>query len=340
MVKGKEISQEERFAMVEMHKAGVSVGKIAKHFMRTKGGVSKLLKRVHARDSTKNRKGRGRKRKTTAREDRAMVGLISRNKAENAREIVQQSHFAGGSISPSTVQRRLAEAGFVARIKRKKPWLKPSHRAARLRWAREHKDWTEDQWAAVLWSDESRFKLFRSDGREWCWVRESLPAYMRPTKSTVKDRTGVMVWGCFSASGVGNLTTIKGIMDSSYYVDILEDNLIESMSDLFGTQPPIFQHDNDPKHKSAFTRRWLEERGIQVMWWPAQSPDLNPIEHLWAELELRVRRNHKPTTVETLWQAIQYEWINMPAEVTQKLVQSMPKRIEQVIASKGGATDY
>jgi hypothetical protein len=77
------------------------------------------------------------------------------------------------------------------------------------------------------------------------------------------------------------------------------------------------------------------------MIWPAQSPDLNPLEHLWGHLKRRlVEHKHPPTGMEELWRRIEEEWNKIPAEVCQKLIESMPRRIEAVIEAKGGYTKY
>ena len=153
----------------------------------------------------------------------------------------------GIDISPQTVRYRLGEAGFVARIKIKKPMLTEDHRVSRLGWAKSRLGWTEEDWGQVLWSDESKFKIYMSDGRQWVWRKQGSPLGKNDVTPTVKFGGGhVMVWGCISSAGVGNLCKIVGTMDGPYYVDILEDNLLESAADLFGENEFIFQQDNDP----------------------------------------------------------------------------------------------
>jgi transposase len=342
MVKQREYSHDERVAMQALHEEGVGVRRIAEKFKTTPGGVSKFLKKVKETNSIEYRVGRGRKRSTTPREDRALTRIVRTRQAETATEasvIAITDH--GITVSSQTIRRRLRESSLVARVKKKKPLLSAKHMAARLAWAKEHQHWTEAEWDRVVWSDESKFKLYRSDGRQWQWVPKNMPAHKRPTQGTVKFGGGsVMVWGCFSTAGVGNLTTIEGTMDANYYIDILADNLRESIDDLHGQNRVVFQQDNDPKHNANITKAFLANENVEVMSWPAQSPDLNPIEHLWDELERRVHKNRHFRTAEELWGSIQAEWMEMPVEVTRKLVRSMPKRIQEVIDNKGGSTSY
>ena len=80
---------------------------------------------------------------------------------------------------------------------------------------------------------------------------------------------------------------------------------------------------------------------MQVMTWPAQSPDLNPIEHLWIHLKRKLGEYEEPPRgINELWERIQVVWDGIPAEECQKLIESMPRKIEAVLRAKGGYTKY
>ena len=86
---------------------------------------------------------------------------------------------------------------------------------------------------------------------------------------------------------------------------------------------------------------WFDEVGVEELDWPAQNPDLNPIEHLWDELERKLRaRSSCPTSVPDLINALQNEWAPIPTETLQNLVESLPRRVEAVIAAKGEPTPH
>ena len=135
---------------------------------------------------------------------------------------------------------------------------------------------------------------------------------------------------------------LEGTMVKETYQGILEDELMQTI-DYYGMDPKkiIFQHDNDPKHKSKLVQNWLSEQEFDVLIWPAQSPDLNPIEHLWAWLKIRLNQYERaPSGMIELWERVQEEWNKFGVNECRRLIETMPSRVEAVLASKGMWTDY
>ena len=103
----------------------------------------------------------------------------------------------------------------------------------------------------------------------------------------------------------------------------------------------IFQQDNDPKHTSKKAKKWMEDNNITLLDWPAQSPDLSPIEHQWVHLKRQLDQYPTaPKGVWEIWERVVEEWNKIPSEVCQNLIESMPRRLEAVIKAKGGHTKY
>lgn len=148
-----------------------------------------------------------------------------------------------------------------------------------------------------------------------------------------------MVWACMAASGVGKLVFIEENMDKTIYLKILKENLIQSAENLGLISNFRFYQDNDPKHKSNVVPTWLIWNCPHLMEPPAQSPDLNVIENLWALLENNIRY-HQISSKAMLKHALINEWNKITAKTTQKLVDSMPNRLKAVVDEKGYHTKY
>ena len=158
------------------------------------------------------------------------------------------------------------------------------------------------------------------------------------TRLTVKHGSGsVMVWGCFTRRGVGKLCVLDRIMDRFYYRDILEQNLFPSIDHFKFGQESNFMHDNDRKHTSEIVKRWLKQKTIQTLPWPSFSPDLNPVENLWDELERRVKK-HQSKNLQELELHLTQEWNNIELSVLEKLVDSVASRSHECVKMKGYPT--
>jgi hypothetical protein len=152
----------------------------------------------------------------------------------------------------------------------------------------------------------------------------------------------LMMWGCMLWEGPGYGCKIDGRMDEDLYIKILDDELQESLNYYGKTQDDIiFQQDNDPKHTCKKAQKWFKDHEYNVLLWPAQSPDLNPIEHLWSHLKRKLAEYEEaPKGILELWERAEAEWNKIEPEVCQNLIESMPRRVEAVIKANGGYTKY
>ena len=228
-------------------------------------------------------------------------------------------------------------------VKKKRPFLSKKHRKERMDFALAHQDWTVEDWKKVVWSDETKINRFGSDGRKWVWKKAGEGLSDRLVQGTMKFGGGsLMMWGCMLWEGVGYACKIDGKMDGELYTKILEEDLQASLKD-FGKSAGdvIFQQDNDPKHTSKKAQTWFKDNGFKVLSWPAQSPDLNPIEHLWNHLKRRLAGYETaPSGMLELWERVEKDWYKIGAEVCQNLIESMPRRVAAVLKANGGYTKY
>ncbi|GFW98634.1 transposable element Tcb2 transposase [Trichonephila clavipes] len=142
-----------------------------------------------------------------------------------------------------------------------------------------------------------------------------------------------------AATKVGNLVIIDGIMNQDSYLNILKNNLSQSASKLGLDGAFTFQLDNDPKHTARVFWEWLLYNVRKQVKTPTQSPDLNPIEHLWDYLDRQIRKPEIKSKND-LKKALLAEWQKIPSSVTQNLVKSVPSRRRAVIKAKGYPTNY
>ncbi|GES94169.1 IS630 family transposase [Rhizophagus clarus] len=244
-------------------------------------------------------------------------------------------------VNANTIRRVLKRNGLHSRVKQKKPLLSKKHRKIRLTFAKKYQHWTVEDWKKVVWSDESKFQIFGSDGRSYCWKKPGKQLQSRHVKPTVKFGGGsIFVWGCFTHLGVGYLCRIVGGLNGELYRQILEEDFLQTL-EYYNLNPQtiIFQQDNDPKHTAKLTQKWFVNNNIEVLFWLPQSPDFNPIEHLWNNVDQQLRNlNIEIRNKEALWECIENIWNETSLELCTKLINTMPERISDVLKAKGGYT--
>lgn len=246
-----------------------------------------------------------------------------------------------GAVSASTVRRAVRALGFHSRTAAKKPFLSEKNVSKRLVWATARRGWTAE-WASVLFTDESSF-VVRDASSSRVWRRNGeryAPHRLRPTFKS--GRQTVMVWGGFSARGRTPLVRVEGSMNAAKYSGVLEDYVMHQICADYGTPDAAWlQEDLAPCHAAKASKEVKAQLGLRVLPWVGQSPDLNPIENAWAELERRLRKRRTvPKNKDELFGALCQEWDAIPHSFFKALVESMPRRVRDVIAVQGASTKY
>ncbi len=136
-----------------------------------------------------------------------------------------------------------------------------------------------------------------------------------------------------SSAGVGPLCFLKSTVNAAIYQEILEHFMLPSADKLYGDADFIFQQDLAPAHTAKGTKSWFNDHGVTVLDWPANSPDLNPIDNLWGIVK-RKMRDTRPNNADDLKATVKETWASIPPQQSHKLITSMPRRIEAVIKAK------
>jgi len=319
----------------------ISERKIAASLKIPKSTVHDIIFKYKKTKSIENIKGRGRKPLFNHRQRKSIIRKCVATPRLSAPKLAAEVKYEMGiSTSDQTIRNILHQSGLKSAYAKKKPFISKANQKKRLDFARRHINKDSEFWNSIIWSDESRFRVFGCDGRIKVWRKSGESLKMKNLNPTVKHGGGgIMVWGCMAYKGVGNLEIIDGIMNQFYYQNILTRNLKESAKKLGLGRRYTFQQDNDPKHKSKSTLEYLAKNKINVLDWPPQSPDLNPIEHLWDNIDRQLRTFHISNKIQ-LEGRIKEVWGRLHPDITKTLVNSMQRRLLAVISARGGPTTY
>jgi hypothetical protein len=315
-----------------------------------------FIQRTRNRQSIDNLPHPGRPRETTNRTNRYFVHLAESNTRVPLKEIKNKSNV---TVCEQTIRRRLHDFGIRKWRAVNRALLTQNHVIKRLEWAKQHRHWTRKDWEKVLWSDESAVKK-DSDARTiWVFRRQNKKEKYAPQNVRGKRKDNEvcqMVWGCFISDKLGPLVCIDEHVTQDIYIETLRQNLLPFIDilkdDGVGTNL-IFQQDNARPHTARKTKDWLaemaEEFGFTVIDWPPNSPDLNPIENLWSILKANLVQRYPdmkyipggPETVRSVLKSHLTEmWWEIEPETLNRLIDSMPHRVEAVLHAKGWYTKY
>lgn len=305
--------------------------------------VSRVVARYHETGGYQRRAVPGRPHATTPADNRFLLLQALRQRHITATQLQYElAATRNVRVSSETVRHILRQSGIRARVAVTAPRLTREHRVARLAFAREHMNWNINDWGNVLFTDESRFCLYTSDRRIPVYRRDGeryFQCNIRP--STNFGGGSIMLWGGIASRAHTDLVRLdRGSLNADRYIrDILEPHVVPYAP--FVGDNFLLMHDNARPHVARIVTDYLQEVNIRVLDWPACSPDLNPIEHVWDYLYRRVRAgNILAANLEELYQHLNAEWQNMDQVYLETLIRSMPERCQDVIRARGGNTRF
>ena len=263
---------------------------------------------------------------------------------KNPKDSIEEARIALQiDCSRPTINKALLERGFRAYRAPKKFYISPINISKRLDFANQFECMTLNYWKKVIFSDESSFALYNSNGRTLVRRLQDHKFHTKNVQMQGQSQT-LMVWGIISFNGIGPLVRVDRIeegeatLNGERYLTILKRYLLRNYTNLT-LQKMIFQQDNAPAHRYHKVQSYLEDKKIKKINWPPQSPDMNLIESVWNELKFRLRgkvyRNKNK-----LWNDLQREWKLISKEYIRNLYYSLPQRIVKLKHAKGKHTKY
>ena len=277
--------------------------------------------------------------------------LLVRHATENAEQRRKTREEIAQELGITVCRRSLIKAFekelYHRRKATEKPFLTDQHKADRVKWAWEHLDWTDDQWAGIGWSDD----MSAQAGPGEVWVTRRAEERFLPAccVARFKGYSSCMVWAMISRDMKGPLvvyekswcTNQKHSVDSKVYIEHILP-LIMAFRDAYtaytGKQLTLME-DNASIHTSKATKEAEEALGIPKIWWPANSPDLNPIENVWQILKYRLGKRF-PKTDSEVRQYLLEEWEKLSFSDYSKYIKSIRERCWAVIKAEGGHTKW
>jgi len=321
----------QRLTMRFMYEKGCTIQQIAKFF-----ASSWATAQLHAKNGDKKVSQRGKISQNAEKRVKARRELVRRLAAKktvrgclSARGIANYLNRQHGiHVHKSTVTRDLKLLGLVARVRPRVPTVSEKDYDKRLKACKILHNVDSAQ---IVFSDEKIFTANDFTNR-YCWTR---PGQAVPPRERKRWAPALMVWG---AVGVGFRLLVclgKGKVTARAYARrCLQGKLINYVQSM----GRIFQHDGAACHRAGSVTRYLARKGIKVLTpWPARSPDISPIETVWAILAPRVAA-HAPTTAAELRAAVFEEWEKMDVNMTDRCVLSFHRRVGKVIRNKGRYT--
>lgn len=278
----------------------------------------------------------GRPRKTTIDEDNRIVQLAQRDRFINSRNM-----GAEFGLSQATIRRRFKEGGLNHRIPAKKCALTGRHKTQRLEFASKY---LNHNFENVVFVDE---KVFCSSacGRLSLWRMGNTRYDERNV--LVNNRSGRITlgfWAWMSQAGPGEIVEVGGRLNGQQYKNILSDVLLPTTQVFYPNEKVSFVQDNSSVHNSNIVKTYLAntetKKSLHQIIFPPRSPDLNPIENLWA---IMIQRwdNTRARTTEALRRHVLETWDSLRGDVfCYNAVKSMRKRLYDVKTAEGGYTKY
>lgn len=334
------LSESERGRIIGMHEGHLTAADISQKLSISKSTVYKVISKFNKSGIISASKAPGRAKKLSEGDREHLENLLKDNRRAPLADIISGLNVEVGA---TTMRREIHQLGYHSRIAVRKPFLNDKQTAKRLNFAALHQHWTVDDWMKVIWTDESSFEVGKNFQQIRVWRKNNEQYKSECLAPTFKSgRSSVMIWGAFTGTAKLDLVFMKPKQRTGS--DFVEQVYNTRLGPFLESQPTSFNailmEDGAPVHRCLVSKAWREARSIEKLDWPANSPDLNPIENVWGTMKQSIVAHEKPSTIDQMRITIQSAWDSITTEKLHSLVASMPARMQAVVDQNGGHTEW